>query len=322
LEKIVDKKLLLTGGTGFVGTCITATLVHLYDLFGGKGDVTVLSRNTTPTLERLCRESRRVTHARRDLLTVTPGSFLDRDLVIHAATPSVKKDNTRWDEELSTLIVEGQQRLLNALNRNSQRFVFLSSGAVYGPHPGPDPIGESDFVGIDPMIRNSYRESKRFAEHQLSLAHDFGDIDLVVLRLFAFYGPFLPWDKHFAIGNFIRDVAMQVPIRLKSSGSAVRSYLFATDMVAWILKLAVAGDSREAYNVGSEDSVSIGELALTMDSLVGGLGLVQSENLDQEQKDFYVPSTAKANQFGLHQAISFEEGLNVTLSWGREHYKL
>lgn len=313
------RQVLLTGGTGFVGTWLLRALDALYKNFGGVGSTTVIARSFRPEQQNLSSENKRLKLLERDIRQLQLKELRGFEVVFHAATPSMSPKSPRADIELSKTIVEGQQSLLQSLTPSYPRFVFVSSGAVYGDSRGrKSSFRESDFVGVDPLKASAYGESKRLAEHRLSLAHDVGEIDLTVARLFAFSGPFLPWDAHFAIGNFIRDAANKRKIIVKSDGLSQRSFMHGSDLAAWLLTIAAKGDSRSAYNVGSSRYLTIAQLANTVNDVLEGCGVeIIGPPRPQEEIDNYTPNIEKPKrELNLVESVTLEESIVASYLWG------
>ena len=120
-------------------------------------------------------------------------------------------------------------------------------------------------------------------------------------------------DRHFAIGNFVRDVVNSRAITVRSDGSSIRSYMDGKDMATWLLRIIEAGFPGEIYHVGSERCISIGELAslvaeryqllTTNEVLIEILG--QISPLDGVSR--YVPSTKWTREkLKLKETVSLE----------------
>lgn len=134
---------------------------------------------------------------------------------------------------------------------------MTSSGAIYGPQPQDLPrVPESyDPAPSSMPTENTYAMGKRQAEALLLDAGRLGGPAAKLARLFAFAGPGLPLDTYFAIGNFIRDAIAGGPIVVRGDGTAVRSYMYAGDLISALLAVLVRGETAAPYNVGSKSSI-------------------------------------------------------------------
>jgi dTDP-glucose 4,6-dehydratase len=194
--------------------------------------------------------------------------------------------------------------------------LVTSSGAVYGRQPEDlSHIPESYRGGPDPMNQASaYGEGKRLVELMCSLTPK---VDTLVARCFSFVGPHLPMNARFAAGNFIRDALAGGPIMVRGDGRAIRSYLYAADLVIWLLTLLLRGQPGRAYNVGSEAAISILELARSTSQSSGRpIDVQTAPTFPDTPPSSYVPDVARArSELMLDIWIDLPDALHRTLDW-------
>ena len=156
----------------------------------------------------------------------------------------------------------GTRRILEVLATKSSkvRLLLLSSGAVYGRLPAGMLSVSEDWSGApDPLDpASAYGEGKRVSELLCSMATAMNpDFEVAIARCFAFVGPHLPLDKHFAIGNFISAALRGEDIQIHGDGTPLRSYLYAADLSYWLWVMLFDAPSNRAYNVGGSEGISI-----------------------------------------------------------------
>ena len=201
----------------------------------------------------------------------------------------------------------------------ARKLLLTSSGAVYGTQTMP--LMPEDYPGApDPLLPGSvYGEGKRASELMCSLAAG-PSFEIKVARCYAFLGPHLPLDAHFAAGNFLRDALAGNPIHIASDGSSVRSYLYASDLTIALWTMLFRAPSMRAYNIGSEHAVSIRELAETAAATVHPQTDVTVAGTPDPARTphRYIPSTERARrELNLHQTVSLEEAFKRTAAWHR-----
>jgi len=325
LRTLVNSHVLVTGGTGFVGTWFVEALLWARSNFGGIGRVSVVSRDPAKFLTRNPHlvDNAALRFVVEDIRALDLSALPDPDFVLHAATPASAAFNDGDPAEMLDVIVGGQNRLFGELARFARpRVLFTSSGAVYGPQPEGLSHFPEDYLSAqsDRDERSAYHEGKRAAELICLDATSSGVADVVLARLFAFVGPHLPIDTHFAIGNFIRDAMGGGPIVLNGDGTTVRSYQYASDMTSWLLALLVDGAPGRAYNVGSDRAMNMREIATSVARVAGPDVRVEVRGTQQpgQPVDRYVPSVERAiSELGLENRIDFDEAVSRTLKWHR-----
>jgi dTDP-glucose 4,6-dehydratase len=314
-------RLFFTGGTGFIGRWMLEGL-RAADLRLGLGcDVTILTRDPAAFAAKAPHLAahpafRFVTG---DVLTMaTDGARYTH--ILHAATDASAALNEHDPRRMFDTVVDGTRRALDfAAANQAERMLFFSSGAVYGAQPWElTHVGEDWRGAPDPLdARGAYAEGKRAAEMLCAITGKHSGLDVVTARIFTLLGPLLSLDTHFAAGNFIRDALAGRTITVQGAGTAVRSYLYAADCARWLWTILLHGQAGKAYNVGSEEAVSIAELATRVSGVLGGGA---PEILGRPDPGWnpgsYVPSTERARaELGLESTIGLDEAIRRTAIW-------
>jgi nucleoside-diphosphate-sugar epimerase len=321
LKNMRGQNLFITGGTGFVGSWLVECLLHANKVLALDMHISLLSRdplNFGKSYPHLVNDSaiKLIKGDVRNL--VSDGKFYD--IVIHAATDASAMINRRDPLLMADTIVDGTRKVLEFSEKVcAKRLLMLSSGAVYGKLiNGVTHVKEDSSNGPDPLNSYyTYSESKRMAELLCSIYGKQFGLNFSVARLFAFVGPRLPLDSHFAIGNFIRDGLAGTSIQVSGDGKAMRSYLYAAELVVWLLAILVEGKKGRAYNVGSDQGISILELAkkvatsFTCHPDVNVADKTDGSNLISH----YVPDISRAHEeLGLKVNISLSDAISRTVA--------
>ncbi len=321
-EELRGQRVFITGGTGFFGVWLLQGFAWANQELGLRAEAVVLSRNWQAFCAKapqLAADPAISCHAGdvRDF-AFPPGHFSH---VIHAATEASGKLDDENPLLLLDTIVQGTRHTLDfARQCKAGKFLLTSSGAVYGKQPPDLTHIPEDYLGgadtTDP--RSSYGQGKRTAEHLCVLyARQYG-IEVKIARGFAFVGPYLPLDAHFAIGNFISDGLVGGPIIVRGDGTPYRSYLYAADLAIWLWTILLQGKSCRAYNVGSEEAVPIAELAhLVADCFQPRreVRILQSPT-PGKQAERYVPCCERVRkELALRPYVDLREAIRRTVQW-------
>lgn len=321
-EELRGERIFITGGTGFFGCWLLESFTWANDRLGLGSSAVVLTRNPEAFKAKAPHLALHpaVTLVQGDIRSfVFPeGSFSH---LIHAAAEASAKLNAEQPLEMFDTIVSGTRRALDfALQAGVKKFLFISSGAVYGKQPPEMTHIPEDYVGApdptDPL--SAYGEGKRAAELLCTLYASQSGLQVKIARCFAFVGPYLPLDAHFAIGNFIRDALNGGPIVVKGDGTPYRSYLYAADLMIWLWTILMKGQNCRPYNVGAEDEISIKDLAFLILSIMqtGVKMHIASQQQPGQMPEQYVPGVNRVkNELGVKKYIPLDLAIQKMIEW-------
>jgi nucleoside-diphosphate-sugar epimerase len=320
-EEIRGQRVFITGGTGFFGCWLLESFAWANDTLALDAEICVLTRN----YEAFTQKAPHLTS--NAAITFHIGDVQDFDFpsgqfshVIHAATETNVKLDSPSPLKMFEASVEGTRHTLHfACACNAKKFLFISSGAVYGKQPSEIMYIPEDYVGAADItdLTAAYGNGKRAAEFMALAYADQFDFSTKIARCFAFVGPYQPLDSGFAIGNFIGDALHGKPIKIKGDGTPCRSYLYAADLAIWLWTILLRGEPGRPYNVGSEEQLSIEALASMIAGLVSGIQVnIAKTPMPGKRPERYAPATIRArSELGLDSLIQLPEAIKRTIQW-------
>jgi len=322
INELDSARVFITGGTGFFGCWLLESLRYAKSELGFRTEVVVLTRDPGAFMKKVPHLAQmpglQLLAGDTALFTFPTGEFTH---VIHAATDASAKLNLEQPLTMLNTITEGTRHVLNfAIHAKVKKFLFTSSGAVYGLQPSALTHVDETYLGApDSLVASSaYSLGKRMAEHLCVLYAREHGLDVKIARCFAFVGPYLPLTTHFAIGNFIHSAMQQSPIHILGDGSPYRSYLYAADLVVWLWTILCQGETGRAYNVGSEEAINIADLAqlVAQSAQISVPVVLEKQPAPTLLPLRYVPRTQRAqDELQLKQSISLVDAIERTLSW-------
>lgn len=318
---LAGRRIFLTGGTGFFGCNLLEAYTRAWDREPLGSLVSVLTRDRAAFLGKAPHLAKHpgIEVLEGDLLATSFGDS-SWDLVIHAEVAGDQPVSTTDRNVLAT------ERLLELVQRwGSRRVLFTSSGAVYGPQP-PDlsHIGEEHAQAPLPPELSAYGEAKRASERLGQALGEQHGYDFLIARCFAFLGPWLSLTDARAAGNFIADALAGRPIVVQGDGRPVRSYLHGADLADWLWTILLRGVHGRPYNVGSDEALSIADLAHRVQGLLAPLSevCISAEPVPGPPPR-YVPSVQRAREeLGLRQTIGLDEAIRHMAQWNRERARV
>jgi nucleoside-diphosphate-sugar epimerase len=315
-KRLEHQKLFITGGTGLFGQWFLDSLTEVNQRLHLNIAATVLTRNVSLAKLKMPLLDDRIhfIEGHVENFKLPTEKF---DVILHMATTSAEEtyQGIKQTQKLQMLF-EGTFRLIEFANKSgAKRILFTSSGAVYGGNVC-DRIQETAKLELNPLAAESgLALGKIVAEFLLSQASATSGLEVVIARCFTFVGPGIPMNLHYAIGNFIQNAAEGKPILIKGDGTAIRSYMYMGDLIWWLLKLLLDGKSGEAYNVGSDQPISIFELANNVNQIFKSNSkiIIQGKStysVGLPVRNLYVPSVDKAKA-NLNLSINTDINLGI-----------
>ena len=304
------KTLLIIGGTVFFGNYILSYFSKSKYLKKKFNKIIIISRNKLATFRYTKNLKKNYSIIKKNCDILKLKKLPKADYVIYAAILK----NYRHDY----LAVKNYAKLAKIYHSNS-KILYTSSGAVYGQQPNKIKVFKENYLNYNKKInfKKGYKQSyANFKLKSEKLFQKLGNegFNVSIARCFAFVGEYLPLNSNFVIGNIIQNILDGVSIKINANYKIFRSYMYADDLVKWLLKILHNSNTQcPIYNVGSNDKTSIHQVA---NILAKKYSLkIDAEKLSLKKIDNYMPSISEAKKIlGLKINKTSIEGIIKTIN--------
>lgn len=307
------KRILVTGGAGFLGS-------HLIDRLVEQGhEVVCIDNLQTGSLKNIEHLQGKITFIQHDIIEPLPelGEFDEIYNLACAASPVHYQKDPIHTFKTSVL---GALNLLELARKTGAKIFQASTSEVYGDplvHPQP----ESYWGHVNPIgIRSCYDEGKRGAE---TLFFDYArmyNLEIKVVRIFNTYGPRMNPEDGRVVSNFIVQALQNKPLTVYGDGSQTRSFCYVDDLIEGFLRMMeTPKEIQGPINLGNPNEFTMLELAEKVIKLTGNNVSLQFEKLPQDDPKQRQPVIDKAKELlGWEPQVMLDEGLQKTIAYFKE----
>jgi len=306
------KRVLVTGGAGFVGS-------HLCERLLGDGhEVVCLDNFFTGTHANVAhlREHARFELFRHD---VQEPLTMEVDQIFHLACPASPIHYQRNPVRTIRTAVEGTLNLLDVAREASARILIASTSEVYGD-PAEHPQTESYWGNVNPIgPRACYDEGKRCAEAlATAYANQYG-VEVRIARIFNTYGPRMHENDGRVVSNFVVQALSGKPLTIFGDGKQTRSFCFVSDLVEGFIRLMASEHGADPVNLGNPRESTMLELATLIKQATASRSEIIHEPLPKDDPVRRNPDISRAKKLlaGWTPTVPLEQGIAATIAYFR-----
>jgi len=307
------KRVMITGGAGFLGSHLTDRLLEaghevlcVDNLFTGTKD-NIAHLHSNPSFEFM----------RHD---ITFPLFVEVDEIYNLACPASPIHYQHDPVQTTKTSVHGAINMLGLAKRLGVKILQASTSEVYGD-PSVHPQTEEYWGHVNPIgPRSCYDEGKRCAETLFFDYHRQHRLPIKVARIFNTYGPRMHPADGRVVSNFIMQALKNEPITIYGDGSQTRSFCYVDDLVAGLIALMESGpETTGPINIGNPNEFTVRELAEQVIRLTNSTSEIVQEPLPQDDPKQRQPDIGKAKRdLGWEPSVQLEQGLVKTIDYFRK----
>lgn len=306
------KKVLITGGAGFIGS-------HLGESLLEKGYFVICADNLlTGSLNNIKDLQKNKNFEFKQVDIVKDDLDVDEiDYIFHLASPASPMDFENLVEEIALVNSVGTTKMLELAKKTGAKILIASSSEVYGEaekHPQEETYrGNVNTYGP----RAAYDEGKRFSEALTYVYNKKYNVDACIVRIFNTYGPKMRKEDGRVVTAFVNQALSGKPITVFGDGSQTRSFCYVNDMVDGLISVMFSEKSSgEIFNVGNPDEYTMNQLAEKIKELTKSKSEIVYKDLPEDDPSKRQPDISKIKKvIGWEPTVLVDKGLKKTIEF-------
>ena len=329
-HKFSGKRVLLTGGRGFLGR-------YFMEIFNDLNERVLKDKLKVVVLDNLITSGKEGSEIPiYENIEFIKHNVIEKfnfdkkiDFIVHAAGIASPYYYRAYPLETLEVAIDGTKNMLELAELNSAKITFFSSSEIYGdPDIKNIPTQESYRGNVSCTgPRACYDESKRVGETLCNIFHNIRGVHTNTIRPFNVFGPGMQETDYRVLPNFTSRIKANIPLQIYGSGNQTRTFCYVTDAMEGFVRVILSGISGEAYNIGNPNpEISVIDLIKKIELVLGkevNYNIVDyPDSYPADEPNRRCPDIRKAKfQIKYEPKIDIDDGLKRFINWSDKVYK-